>query len=66
MEVWEKIKRFLVFWLCVFVLLIVAAVITYWSDIVMWANGQLQAAVSVLVTIAVIVFLLVIFMRSLF
>lgn len=66
MEVWEKIKRFLVFWLCVFVLLIVATVIIYWSDIVMWANGQLQAAISVLITIAVVVFLLVLFLRSFF
>lgn len=66
MELWEKIKRFLLFWLCVFVLLFVAAVIVHWSDIVMWTNGQLQAAASALFTIVVLVFLLVFIFRSLF
>ena len=66
MELWEKIKRFLLFWLCVFVLLFVVAVIVHWSNIVMRANGQLQAADSALFTIVVLVFLLVIILRSLF
>ena len=66
MELWEKIRRFLLLWLCVLVLLIVAAVVTQWSEIVMWTNGQVQAVVSTLVPIAVLLFVIGFFWRSIF
>lgn len=66
MDIWEKIRRFILFWLCVLVLLLVAAVVTQWSEIVMWANGQLRAAISLLMTIAVIVIGIGIMLRSIF
>lgn len=66
MELWEKIRRFLLLWLCVLVLLIVAAVVTQWSEIVMWTNGQVQAIVSTLVPIAVLLFVIGFFWRSIF
>lgn len=66
MDIWEKLRRFLLFWLCVLAVLIVTAVVTYWSEIVMWTNGQIRATISLLVTIAVLIVGIGMMLRSIF
>lgn len=65
MNLWNKFKRFLLFWLVVFVVLLLLSVITYHDQIFSALSGSLSGLANSLLSIAIGVFVLLFLFRSL-
>lgn len=66
MELWEKVRRFLLFWLAVLVFLIAASLFFHGADILRAVASSFRAGVSALVTLGIIVAVIVWMLRSIF
>lgn len=66
MEIWDKIRRFLLIWVGILVILLVAAVIVYWSDLKAAVVGSVTGTLGSLLTVGVILVGLWLLFRALF
>lgn len=62
LSAWDHVRRFLTIWVIVAVILVVASIVAYWTDltsaIVMTANSQVEVLVKCVVYIGAIWLLL--------
>ncbi|MBR0281327.1 MAG: hypothetical protein IJQ81_07010 [Oscillibacter sp.] len=65
MNLWDKFRRFLLFWLVVFVILILLSMIIYHDQIFTALSNSFSGLVSSLTSIAISVFVLLLLFRIL-
>lgn len=66
MEIWDKLRRFLLIWIGILVILLAAAVIVYWSDLKAAVVGSVTGTLSSLLTVGVVIVVLWLLLRALF
>ena len=58
MRLWDKIRRFLLFWLIVFIALVLIAIVVYWEAL---SGAVIQHIYSAISTFVIIIILLLCF-----
>lgn len=59
MGIWEKIRRFLIFWLAVALILLVVSIVTYWPELRAAVSNEFSAIVSGISTVVIIVVIII-------
>ena len=65
-EIWRKVRRFLILWLCIFVLLVIAAVAVYSGELAAALSGSFAALLSTIITCVIVLAVVVWMIRALF
>ena len=66
MEIWFKIRRFLLLWAAVFIVLLVAAVIVYREELAALISGSLSSLFGTIVSFGLIIVVLIWLLRAFF